>query len=86
MFWAKMAFKGLREFWAWPSKTLKKPWKINVCVCVATQKRLLGLILNHVAPSWAQNGFKMAQDDSRLLQEGLMGPDISKKLILPWFF
>ena len=45
---------------AWPSKSCKNLWKIILFVCVATQKRLLGLILNHVAPSWAQNGFKMA--------------------------
>ena len=68
---------------AWPSKLFKNPWKTKICVCVATQKRLLGLILNHVAPSWAQNGFKMAQDGSRLLQEGLLGSRHKQKVNFP---
>ena len=33
-------------------------------------KGLLEAISNHLGPSWAKNGRKMAQDGSILLQEG----------------
>ena len=33
-------------------------------------KDLLEAISNHLGPSWAQNDRNMAQDGSRLLQEG----------------
>ena len=71
---------------AWPSKSFKNQWKIIVFACVVTQKRLLGLILNHVAPSRAQNGFKMAQDGSRLLQEGHLGSRHKQKVNIPMVF
>ena len=64
-------YKVCEMAWAWPSKSFKNQWKTKICVCVANHKGLLGAISNHVAPSWAQNGFKMAPDGSTWPPQGL---------------
>ena len=49
-------------------------------------KGILEATSNHLGPSWAQGGIKMAQHGSRLLQEGLLGSRHKQKVNIPIVF
>jgi len=49
-------------------------------------KGLLEATSNHLGPSWAQSGIKMAQHGSRLLQEGVVGSRHKQKVNIPMVF
>jgi hypothetical protein len=65
----------------WPSKSLRIPWKIDFFVCDSTQKRFLGHILHYFVFSCVRNCFYISLDGLFVHKEGLMGFDVSKKLI-----
>ena len=48
-------------------------------------KGLLEATSNHLGPSWAQSGIKMAQHGSRLFQEGFLGSRHMQNVNIPTF-